>query len=630
MGQPLVSVVVPVRNGAASLGPCLDALQTQTLSRERYEIIVVDDGSTDATASIATWPGIQCCSIPPSGPAAARNHGAQQAQGDLIFFTDADCVPAPDWATNLLARFSDPTIVGAKGVYRTHEQGLVPRFVQLEYLSKYERMAHLATIDFIDTYSAAYRRDVFLANGGFDTSFPTASVEDQEFSFRLARKGYQLVFVPDAIVFHRHDLNLAEYARRKFWIGYWKAFLLRRHPEKTLKDSHTPASQRLQIALLGAAGLALAFSWLSWPVAVAAGVLLLLFVASALPFVNFIRRHDAPVLVLALPLLVVRATALGLGLVAGGVGLRQRPLTRKHALSGWQRFVKRSLDLVGAALAGALAVAKVAKRTRIHRTQHLKMGRVIDMARAARDRDTSAFQRLAHHLEHAPVEFGELIEEQDSAVGERDLSRHRIVATAHQRGRAGRVMRRAEHPRGPALRGELPDQAEHGRRFECLVGAHRRQQSGEALGQHRLAGAGRTDHQHAVTAGSCDLQSSLGGRLTLDVKKIGIRGRCQAHGGQLWFDALALRVSGLVVQMGNDVKQCFGRVDRDVRDQRRLVAIVEREDEAARRLSSRGALGDRASHRERSKYRPQLARQRQFAGELESLQHARGRLTGCR
>ncbi|HLF00844.1 MAG TPA: glycosyltransferase family 2 protein, partial [Anaerolineales bacterium] len=206
----------------------------------------------------------------------------------------------------------------AKGVYRTRERGWVPRFVQLEYESKYERMSRQSTIDFIDTYSAAYRCDVFLASGGFDASFPTPSVEDQEFSFRLARQGHKLTFVPNAVVYHRHDLNLVEYASRKLRIGYWKAALLRRHPAKALGDSHTPLSQRLQIVLLGAAVMMLALGWRS-PLVVATSLsLLLMFAFSAVPFMFFILKHDSPIIAIAPLMLLVRAIALGAGLALGG------------------------------------------------------------------------------------------------------------------------------------------------------------------------------------------------------------------------------------------------------------------------------------------------------------------------
>ena len=139
-----------------------------------------------------------------AGPAAARNAGAFEARGVLLVFTDADCAPEPGWISALVAPFDVPdlrgaVIAGAKGAYLTEQTGIVPRFTQLEYEDRYDRMIGAESIDFIDTYSAAYRREIFLANHGFDTIFPTASVEDQEFSFRLAEKGYRLVFVPEAL-----------------------------------------------------------------------------------------------------------------------------------------------------------------------------------------------------------------------------------------------------------------------------------------------------------------------------------------------------------------------------------------------------------------------------------------------
>ncbi len=144
----------------------------------------------------------------------------------------------PGWIAALAAPFADERVAGAKGAYLTRQRGAVPRFTQLEYEDRYDRMAGAETIDFVDTYSAAYRRDVFLANGGFDPAFPID--EDQEFSFRLAEKGYRLVFVPEAKVYHRHNPTLRAYIRRKFLIGYWKVLVARRHPGRAVKDSHTP------------------------------------------------------------------------------------------------------------------------------------------------------------------------------------------------------------------------------------------------------------------------------------------------------------------------------------------------------------------------------------------------------
>ncbi len=360
----MISIVVPVRNGAGTLGACLEALTRQTLPRGAYEVIVVDDGSTDDTRTVAERYPVRCEAIAPGGPAAARNHGVRAARGELVLFTDADCAPAPDWAARMAAPFAQPAVVGVRGVYRTRQRSLIARFVQQEYQDKYDRTARQATIDFIDTYSAAYRREVFLANGGFETAFSAPSVEDQEFSFRLAEKGYKLVFAPEAAVYHQHDTTLDEYLRRKFWIGYWKAFLLRWHPEKALGDSHTPLSQRAQLGLLALAGLGAAGGAAlallrqpagQWLLLASAGALAVFF-ASALPFLVKLIQRDAPVAAIAPVMLMARAGALGVGLAAGIVGLRAQRSPRQAALGGVDRLLKRTLDVAVAAVGLALCL----------------------------------------------------------------------------------------------------------------------------------------------------------------------------------------------------------------------------------------------------------------------------------
>lgn len=351
-GTLRASVIVPAHNAAGLLPGCLGALLSQKglAWGEDYEVIVVDDGSRDDTARVAAGLGVQVIVQPNAGPAAARNAGVRQARGAVVAFTDADCIPAGDWLVHLLEPFADPDVIGVKGVYRTNERGLTPRFVQCEYASKYARMLRQERIDFIDTYSAAYRRQVFVDHHGFDEIFPKPSVEDQEFSFRLARMGYRLVFQPLAAVYHRHDLNLREYAARKFGIGFWKAVMLNWLPEKTFSDSHTPFSQRLQLLLMAAMICALLLLPLwqpaAWLTAALGGLLLL----SALPFLGFLARSDPPVLLAALPLLAVRALALGAGLVCGILSPPKVIRRPRKGLSLLERSVKRAVDVVGASL----------------------------------------------------------------------------------------------------------------------------------------------------------------------------------------------------------------------------------------------------------------------------------------
>lgn len=346
-----ISVVVPAYNAARTLASCLEALEGQTKRRDRYEIIVIDDGSTDRTAEIAQRHDVRLIRQSNAGPAAARNRGAEAARGELLLFTDSDCAPAADWIERMVEPFTDPDVVGAKGVYRTHQEALVARFVQLEYEGKYQRMTSRDQIDFVDTYSAAYRRDLFLENGGFDVSFSTASVEDQELSFRLARKGYRLVFVPDAVVYHLHDTTVLEYWRRKFNIGYWKALLLRWHPDRAVSDSHTPQILKLQIGIvvLVCLTLVLALFWTNvlWG-SLALGAFFLL---SSLSFLARAARRDPAVAAVAPLLLVVRALALGAGLTAGLVRFWSAESGRRAPVGGLHRTIKRAID-VGGSLVG--------------------------------------------------------------------------------------------------------------------------------------------------------------------------------------------------------------------------------------------------------------------------------------
>jgi cellulose synthase/poly-beta-1,6-N-acetylglucosamine synthase-like glycosyltransferase len=316
-GPVALSVIVPVHNGADTLDACLEALAQQTVPPDGYEVIVVDDGSSDDSARIAARHGATVLRQRRAGAAAARNRGARQARGAILLFTDADCRPEPDWIEEMVAPLADPQVAGVKGTYLTAQRSAVARFAQAEYEEKYRRMAGMERIDFVDTYAAAYRCDVFFANGGFDSSFPTASVEDQELSFRLAEAGHRLVFAPRARVYHRHPDSLGRYARRKLHLGRWKVRVHTRHPAKALHDSYTPWSQKAQLLLLplaAVAALAAVARRLPWRTA---AILAGLGLASTAPLVNE-AHHQSKLIALVAPFLaLVRATALDLGLLWG-------------------------------------------------------------------------------------------------------------------------------------------------------------------------------------------------------------------------------------------------------------------------------------------------------------------------
>jgi GT2 family glycosyltransferase len=312
-----VSIIVPTFNGESRIGNCLDALQLQTPERNA-EIIVVNDGSTDDTISaVQSYSRVRLITQENAGPAAARNRGALEAHGSIILFTDDDCVPMTDWLDAMLEPFEDAEVVGAKGVYRTHQRSLVARFVQIEYEDRYRLMAALDCIDFIDTYSAAFRRDRFLEMAGYDTSFPVACAEDIELSYRMSARGWKMKFVPTAIVYHTHPSTLSGYLKKKYKFAFWRVLAVRKNPSKAAKDSHTPQLMKLQLLLLPALVLAVAFDLAERPAVPSLALVLAAFVISTLPFALRAFRKDPMVGVLSPALLAARACAQMFGVSAG-------------------------------------------------------------------------------------------------------------------------------------------------------------------------------------------------------------------------------------------------------------------------------------------------------------------------
>ncbi len=326
-----VSIVIPTFNGAARIGHCLDALAAQSSGHE-IEILVVDDGSTDAIAErVARYPSVRLIRQKNAGPAAARNRGASEARGEILLFTDDDCIPTPNWLDAMLRPFEQPDIVGAKGAYRTRQKSLIARFVQLEYEDKYRLMMSAEDIDFIDTYSAAFLRDRFLEMTGYDTSFPVACAEDVELSYRMSARGWKMRFAPAAVVFHTHPSTLIAYLRKKYKFAFWRVLAVRKNPTKGVKDSHTPQIMKLQLLLAPALLVAVAFDLAARLRVSATALVLAGFLLSTLPFAFRALRRDPVVAILSPALLAARACAQFFGVAVGLIYARPKPATEISA-----------------------------------------------------------------------------------------------------------------------------------------------------------------------------------------------------------------------------------------------------------------------------------------------------------
>lgn len=227
MTLPFVGVVVPVYNGAATLGACLESLLAQDYPRELFEVVVAENGSTDDTAEVAARYPVRLLRLPAAGAAAARNRADAESRADVIACTDADCVATPGWLRALAAALDDPAVGGAGGpVLALHhpERTDVERFcADNPPLVNFdsgpgEFLPHLFTAN------AAYRRPLLERIGGFDERMITAY--DVELSWRLQLEtGARLGWAPDAVVHHHHRSTWAGLARQYRQYGFGEVLL---------------------------------------------------------------------------------------------------------------------------------------------------------------------------------------------------------------------------------------------------------------------------------------------------------------------------------------------------------------------------------------------------------------------
>jgi glycosyltransferase involved in cell wall biosynthesis len=314
------SVIIPAYNSGSTISSCLESALNQSLSKKDYEVILVDDGSSDNTTKIAENYSVKIIKQNNQGPAAARNRGAQEAKGKVLIFTDSDCQTDNKFVETILIPFEqDRQIVGVQGSYKTKQEQFIARFAQVEIETRYKKMVKNQNIDFIGTYAAAYAREVFSNCGGFDTSFPQASGEDADFSYKLQKNGHKMTFKREAFVYHRHPSTLSKYLRSKFYRGFWRAKLYKKHPQKTVNDSYTPQSLKFQVLSVPILILSVVLSFFhpAW-LLIAMGIALF-FVLCSIPFIKLFKEKNYSKALFIPPMLLLRAGALFFGLIFGGL-----------------------------------------------------------------------------------------------------------------------------------------------------------------------------------------------------------------------------------------------------------------------------------------------------------------------
>ncbi|MDD5503251.1 MAG: glycosyltransferase [Candidatus Thermoplasmatota archaeon] len=216
--MPKVTVIIPTMNCASDLESCLGALREQTF--KDFDVLIVDGHSKDDTVKAAEKNGAKVIFDEGRNRGHACNTALENVTAPYIAFTDADCIPRPDWLEKLMAQLeAKPEIACAGGPnYSPPDDPEFAKCVDVVYSSKVmtgnarygKQFKEIVPIDHNPGCNAAYRTDVS-KKAGFDADLPTA--EDVVFDYKIRKNGGKLIFVPDSLVWHR---------RRPTMKGYWK------------------------------------------------------------------------------------------------------------------------------------------------------------------------------------------------------------------------------------------------------------------------------------------------------------------------------------------------------------------------------------------------------------------------
>jgi len=221
--MPRFSIVIPTYDRPRPLEACLEALTGLDYPRDRFEVIVADDGSPSPAEGVVTRfrnrLDLTLVVLPHAGPATARNAGAARARGEYLAFTDDDCTPDPGWLRALAARFAaEPGgLVGGRTINRLAENpyaSATQALIDYLYVTLNAGAGRFFAANNLAAPAAAFR-----AAGGFDARFPLAAAEDRELCDRWRRQGRPMHYARDAVVHHAHSLDFRRFCRQHYNYG---------------------------------------------------------------------------------------------------------------------------------------------------------------------------------------------------------------------------------------------------------------------------------------------------------------------------------------------------------------------------------------------------------------------------
>jgi len=242
---PVMTVVIPTRDRIGTLRQTLSAYCEQSVAPDNFDMIIVDDGSQDGTVEELAnhrheYPfRITVLTQSPAGPARARNRAIDQARGDLVLITGDDIVPHERMIeAHLNAHHANPDPrVAVLGFVDWHPDLEVTDF--MTYITQvdgqqfaYHHISNPHDVPFCYFYTCnvSLKTSFLRQSGLFSESFRYAACEDIELGFRLRQHGMRLIYVPDAVGYHLHPMDLDSFSQRQFRVGQMMALLLNLHP----------------------------------------------------------------------------------------------------------------------------------------------------------------------------------------------------------------------------------------------------------------------------------------------------------------------------------------------------------------------------------------------------------------
>jgi len=229
--KPAASVIIPVLNGEKHIGELLVALKAQAGVPDGFEILVIDNGSTDRTVEVVRGHGVTPLHQPKRGPGVARNLGLAHAKADIIVCVDSDCIPSRRYIATLLAAMADPTVGIATGpILGWQPTTAAERYINARNSTSQRKTAENPKHPYAFGMHTTFRRAEGVELGGWDETMDSG--EDMDFCFRYAKRFKKPIrYIDHAVLFHKHRSTDEALWKQSRWHGTGYAAVQRRHPE---------------------------------------------------------------------------------------------------------------------------------------------------------------------------------------------------------------------------------------------------------------------------------------------------------------------------------------------------------------------------------------------------------------